>query len=77
MIRTQIYIPDELHHTAKHIARQKKESLANLLRRFITKGVKEEKANLKSKPLSSLAILNITEGPKDLSSKMDKYLYEK
>lgn len=77
MIRTQIYIPDELHQMAKYIARNKKEALASLLRGFIAKGVKEEKENLKTKPLSTLARLNITEGPRDLSSNMDKYLYKK
>lgn len=76
MIRTQIYIPDEIHHAAKKIARTKAESLAKVLRHFIAKGIKEENQKLKPKPLSSLSQLNITEGPKDLSSNMDKYLYE-
>jgi len=75
MIRTQIYIPDNLHQTAKIIARQKAEPLASLLRRLIAKGISEEKEQLKPKSLTSLAQLNITEGPKDLSSEMDKYLY--
>ena len=76
MIRTQIYIPDNLHQTAKFIAMHKDESLAKLLRQFIARGVKDEKRKLKTKSLSSLAKLNITEGPKDLSSNMDKYLYK-
>ena len=77
MIRTQIYIPDELHQTAKLLAKSKAESLAKLLRRFIAKGVQDEKKKIKQKPLTSLTKLNITEGPKDLSSNMDKYLYQK
>ena len=77
MIRTQIYIPDELHQAAKTIARREEEPLAEVLRRFITKGIKEEKQRFKPKSLNILAQLNITAGPKDLSSNMDKYLYEK
>lgn len=77
MIRTQIYIPYELHQTAKVVAKRKDESLAKVLRRFITKGIEEEKKQLKPKSLSSLAKLNITEGPKDLSRNMNKYLYQK
>lgn len=76
MIRTQIYIPDELHQAAKTIAKRKKAPLAHILRSFIFAGVKEEKRKLKSKPLSRLAKLGITEGPHDLSSNMDKYLYQ-
>lgn len=77
MIRTQIYIPEELHQKAKIIAKRKEESLAKLLRHLIAKGVIEEKKRLKPKSLSSLTKLNITGGPKDLSSNMDKYLYQK
>lgn len=77
MMRTQIYIPADLHQTAKQIAKLKEEPLANLLRRLISKGVKEETEKLKPKSLTSLVKLNITEGPKDLSSNMDNYLYQK
>jgi len=77
MIRTQIYIPEAIHQEAKVIAKRKEESLAKLLRYLITKGLSEEKKKLKPKSLSLLTKLNITEGPKDLSSNMDKYLYQK
>jgi len=77
MIRTQIYIPDELHQATKMIAKRKNESLAKVLREFIATGIKEERKQLKPKSLGSLAKLNITEGPSDLSSNMDKYLYKK
>lgn len=77
MLRTQIYIPSDLHQAAKLIAKRKEEPLAVVLRRFITKGIKEEKKKLKPKSLSSLANLNIVEGPKDLSGRIDEYLYQK
>ncbi len=77
MIRTQVYIPDELHQAAKTIAGRGKEPMAEVLRRFIAKGVREEGRRLKQKPLSDLTRLKISGGPKDLSKNMDKYLYGK
>lgn len=76
MIRTQIYIPESLHQTAKMLAYQRDESLAKLLRNLIADGIKKEKKKTKPKSLNSLIKLNLTGGPKDLSSNMDKYLYE-
>lgn len=75
MIRTQIYIPENLHQTAKSVARKKKVPLAQVLRDFISNGILEERKKLQTKNLTSLAKLNITGGPKNLSSHMDRYLY--
>lgn len=75
MIRTQIYIPSDVHETAKIIATRGNKSLAELFRAFITLGILKEKKNMKASSLSSLSKLNITGGPKDLSKNMDKYLY--
>lgn len=77
MIRTQIYIPEDLHQTASIVAKRKQVPLAKVLRDFILKGVIEEKKKLKTKDLTSLADLALTGGPKNLSSQIDKYLYEK
>lgn len=77
MIRTQIYIPESVHQIAKAIAQKKDESLAKLLRELIVRGLTEEKKRLKKKSLSTLAGLNISGGPKDLSTNMDSYLYGK
>lgn len=75
MIRTQIYIPSDLHQTAKMIASKNDKSLAELFRMFIYNGIIEEKKNVKHKSLASLSKLNIIGGPKDLSKNMDKYIY--
>lgn len=77
MIRTQIYIPEELHVEAKMIAKQGDESLANLFRRLLTRYIVEEKQKMKPKSLVSLTKLKFTLGPKDLSTNMDKYLYQR
>lgn len=73
MIRTQIYIPETLHERAKNVARNKKQSLANLYRSFIANGLRASKN--RGGDLTALAKLNIKGGPKNLSADIDKYLY--
>lgn len=73
MLRTQIYIPETLHERAKTIARNKRQSLANLYRGFITQGLQASKKH--GGDLAALAKLNIKGGPKNLSRDIDKYLY--
>ncbi len=78
MIRTQIYIPEELHQETMFLAKKQGKSMAELLRNFITIGIIEEKKKKsKQRSLSSLARLGIKGGPKDLSKNIDKYLYQK
>lgn len=77
MIRTQIYIPEDLHREAKMIAKRREESLAELIRRMVCVGVREEKKKMQRKSLASLTKLGITAGPRDLSRNLDKYLYGK
>ena len=76
MIRTQIYIPEEIHQATKLLAQKQGKTLTELIRNFITTGVIEEKKKKrKQRSLSSLARLGISGGPKDLSKNIDKYLY--
>lgn len=77
MIRTQIYIPETIHQETKLLARRKKQPMAELLRRFVIEGVKEEKRKIKPTSLDSLTNLKITGGSKNLSRDVDKYLYGK
>lgn len=77
MFRTQIYLPEELHQLVKLKADQKNESMAEFLRRCIERGmlVEEEKEQKKRAAFWTLSELNVTGGPKDLSKKIDHYLY--
>lgn len=68
-------MPEELHHTVKLRANLKKESMAEFIRQCIERGVQEEKNNHKRAPLVSLSKLRFKGGPKDLSKKIDQYLY--
>ena len=75
MLRTQIYIPENIHQKVKIIANLQNKSMADLIRRLIISGLIKEEKRIKPKSLDAIAKLNITGGPKDLSSNMDKYLY--
>lgn len=76
MIRTQIYIPEEIHQATKFLAQKQGKSMAELLRSFITMGVIEEKKKIKTPSLDRLIKLGVKGGPKDLSKNFDKYLVE-
>lgn len=75
MLRTQIYIPENIHQKVKIIANLQNKSMADLIRRLIIVGLIKEEKRIKPKSLDAIAKLNITGGPKNLSSNMDKYLY--
>lgn len=75
MIRTQIYIQETLHERAKMIAKNKKQSLADLYRMFIAQGVESTRQQQAKNSLDSLIKLGFRGGPRDLSKNMDHYLY--
>jgi hypothetical protein len=76
MVRTQIYLPEELHQELLTLARAKNTSLSELVRIGVKKLVKERKARDKSwKVMEKLAHYNLP-GPKDLSRKHDKHYTE-
>lgn len=73
MIRTQVYLSQDLYNQLLIIARQESLPLAKIIRSALTKGLK---TNLrKNNDLLELADLKITGGPKDLSGNLDRYLY--
>jgi hypothetical protein len=78
MIRTQIYIPDDMHADLSFIAKQKKTSFAEVARVLIKKGLSEEKVKDVSgkKALANIIDMKVKGGPRDLSLKIDSYLYE-
>ena len=75
MIRTQIYIPENMHSRVKLLANKEKKTLAGVLRDFIQQGL-DGKTQSKRNSLERLIKLKITGGPKDLSQNMDKYLFQ-
>ena len=79
MIRTQVYLPDEVYHAIQGVAKRQRLSMAEKIREFLIQGL----GFTKKKPKSFLAALrNISfkgnkNTPKDLSQNHDKYLYGK
>ncbi len=77
MIRTQIYLPDDLHSQLIQLARAKSTSMAEVTRNFIEKGLKTSR-NIDTSGktvMRKIANMNIKKGPKDLSYNLDHYLY--
>lgn len=78
MLRTQLYISEELHQELILLARQEDVSLAKLTREFLEVGVKMKKRKESSgKTLLALARQSIGGLPKDVSNKHNQYLYGK
>ena len=79
MIRTQIYLDEQLHRDLNLLARQEKESMAEVARNILKEGIKKrKKTDMSGKgTLQSLLIIKAKGGPRDLSRNIDYYLYGK
>lgn len=77
MIRTQIYLPKQLYQTIDLVAKKEKKPKAEVIRAVLEKGLaeKSKKANA-GNALLRLAKNPIKGLPRDLSTNIDKYLYE-
>ena len=81
MLKTYLYIPEELNKRIKHIAKAQKSSKAEVIRNAIEKGLDEIP---KSRAASINVLFKIAElgkqikakGPRDLAANMDKYLWD-
>lgn len=77
MIRTQIYIPSDIHSQLLQLAKARSTSMAEITREFIENGLKiSNHIDTSGKTvMRKLLNMNITGGPKDLSINLDHYLY--
>ena len=80
MIRTQIYLPKELYQEIAFTAKREKKPKAAVIREALGKGLikKRSKKNAGSVLLEIAAMAEKlkTKGPSNLSTSIDKYLYE-
>ncbi len=74
MIRTQVYLPEDLYQDLKLLAATGKKNFSELIREGVEVVVKRK--GRKKKKFGEGFIGAIQGGPKDLSSKIDYYLYE-
>ena len=80
MIRTQVYLTDELYNEIRLKAIKDKKAKAQILRELLEEGIKMKK----KKGSAGEALLNIAKlgekldfkAPGDLSQNIDKYLYQ-
>lgn len=75
MIRTQVYLPRILYHHIKMIAARNKKAAAEVIRELLEEGVKKRHGNA-GEALLRIAKNPIKGLPKNLSTNIDKYLYE-
>lgn len=76
MIRTQLYFPEDLYLQLRAYAKRQRKSLAEIVRSFVQRGIRQEKRGNPAEVFLKIARLAGT-GPRDLSEKHDEYLYGK
>lgn len=77
MIRTQVYLDENIYKDLVSLAKRGKISMAKVTRGILYEGLKKRK-NIDSSGkhvLKKLLQMQITEGPKNLSSNINHYLY--
>lgn len=82
MLKTYLYIPDHLDEKVKQAARLQKKSKAEVMRQALEKGIRavQQQGTASAEVLLKIAELGRkynVKGPKDSSTKMDKYLWDK
>ena len=77
MIRTQIYLDEDIHKDLHILAKQQKESMAQIARDILKEGIAQKRRLDKSgkEVLKKLLAMKISGGPSDLSENLDHYLY--
>jgi predicted DNA-binding protein len=77
MKRTEVYIPNLVHRALTHLAEQRGEPKARLIRDFIEEGIKKTKGGDFSgkTTLRNLLGMKLSGGSTDLSVNLDYYLY--
>lgn len=75
MIRTQVYLPKDLYQQVDIVSRKENKAKAAIIRELLAVGLRKKKSQIKVKE-AFLELAKIAgEGPKDLSSHLDDYLY--
>ena len=76
MIRTQVYIPDDLHRDMALLMRQEGMNFSQLIREGVKTVLKKKKIK-RNRKWGEGFIGAAKGGPKDLASRIDYYLYGK
>lgn len=76
MLRTQIFLPEDLYQKLLSLKKVRDISIGKIIREVLKKNLVEEEKNI-GNDLLELAKLKIRGGPKDLSKRINHYLYSK
>lgn len=76
MIRTQIYLPEDLYREIDIVATKEKKPKAHIIRDALKKGLAKKKQETIGEAFRRLTAIAVKGGPSDLSVNHDKYLYE-
>jgi len=81
MFKTYLYIPEELNKKIIRVTMDRKKSKASIMREALEKGLEDiqKEGNASAEVLLKLAEIGekyMAKGPKDLSSNIDKYLWD-
>lgn len=81
MFKTYLYIPTELNQQLEFAAKANRVTKARLMRQALQEGLKVLKQDRNDAgqillDIASLAKKNKVQGPRDLSTKMDEYLWK-
>lgn len=74
MIRTQIYLPQDLKFELEIVAKRKKMPISEIVRRAVKKDLARNRESA-GETLGKIATMATTGGPKDLSANLFDYLY--
>lgn len=76
MIRSQLYLPEEIVWDLKVLAQQLNISVSETIRKAIVRGIPQIRKIKKGKDLDDIVgMIKSDRAPKDLSENLDKYLY--
>jgi len=76
MLRTQVYLPEALRQELDIVAKKEKKPTAQIIRELLSEGVRSRHKETVGEALTKLADLGVKGGPSNLSTNIDKYLYE-
>ena len=82
MLKTYLYLPEELDRQIKNVAKNQKKSKAEVIRSAVENGLKsinqDNSAGLKAfAKLAEIGIKHNVKGPKDSAKRHDYYLWAK
>lgn len=75
MIRTQVYLPEELKRELEIVAKTEQKPVAEIVRRAVKREVSRRRKQNAGYTLGKIAAMAVKGGPGDLSANLFDYLY--